>query len=261
MAGVVTGTDGATAGVRAGVVRGGIEAEGRARVNGGVDAETAGVAAGTAGVVGATVVAGVGEGGNETEGAAEGVGRGRIEADGRTRGEATGVGLAAVVTAGVGVGLDFAAGVGLAAGAAEGATVGVGFCAPGVGLDAVAGVCTGAVATVDRGAGEVPAAFSCGFTNRLGGAFGGGVASVRNFVRARSAAEESVIAVHPLSMLTSTTRSRTRRGLGISRTSVIGGADTSSWSPRSRAGAVSLLRCQCKCTRSIGRGPRACNSS
>jgi hypothetical protein len=93
---------------------------------------------------------------------------------------------------------------------------------------------------VAAGVAEVVAVeLSSGFTNVFGGALGGGVDSVRIFVRARSAAERSAI-VQPLSMFTSITRSFTRRGRGISRTSVIRGAEISSSSPRTIA-AVSVF--------------------
>jgi hypothetical protein len=159
---------------------------------------------------------------------------------GRTFGEAeaAGVALAAMVagvalaTATVGEGLVFRiAGVGLAvAGVAlADAVAGVGLAIAGAGLAAgVAGV-------VDA------VAVSTGFTNFFGGAFGGGVASARNFVRARSTAERSVTVVQPFSTFISTTRSFTRRGLKIFRTVLRTGTETSSSSPRTLA-CASVLR-------------------
>src|SRR5205085_7469399 len=66
---------------------------------------------------------------------------------------------------------------------------------------------------------------SAGGTNFFGGALGGGVASVFIFVRARSAADRSEIDVHPLSTFTSVTRSLTRRGRKIFRTSLRTGTE------------------------------------
>jgi hypothetical protein len=231
-----------------------------------ITGETAGtgvvVAAGAlAATSGAAVAAG------ETDGAIDGDGLGRIDGDGRTLtvadtagvGEATvgavaaGVGLAAF-TAGVGLGenlgrvlgvaLAAAAGVALAAAATvalgAAATVGEGLglvvtVAAGVGLAAIGADAAGVVAAVAAGvAGAV--VLSSGFTNVLGGALGGGVDSVRIFVRARSAAERSAM-VQPLSMFISITRSLMRRGRGISRTSVIRGTEISNSSPRTMAAA------------------------
>ena len=97
------------------------------------------------------------------------------------------------------------------------------------------GAAVEAGATVVAGVAEaVAAVVSVGFTNTFGGALGGGVASDRIFVRARSAAERSAM-VQPLSIFTSTTRSLIRRGRGMSRTSVITGAEISSSSPRTVA--------------------------
>jgi hypothetical protein len=237
-----------------GVVAG--SGEGRFRITG----ETAGaVTAGEgADASGAAVAAG------ETDGAIDGDGPGRIDGDGRTLtvadtagvGEATvaavaaGVGLAAF-TAGVALGenlgrvLGVTAGVALAAVAAVAlgeavATAGVGLglvviVAAGVGLAAAGADAAGVVAAVAAGvAGAV--VLSSGFTNVFGGAFGGGVDSVRIFVRARSAAERSAM-VQPLSMFNSMTRSLMRRGRGTSRTSVIIGTEISSSSPRTMAAA------------------------
>jgi hypothetical protein len=204
------------------------DAEAASVVLAAVAAEAAGVGL-AALALGAAVVAGVGVGltlatdGDGLAGVAAGVvdpagvalGLGLGVPDGRTRGdaEAAGVALAAVV-AGVGVGLTLA-------------TDG----------DCVAAVAAGAVDS----AGVADAVVSTGFTNFFGGPFGGGVASARIFVRARSTAERSVTAFQPLSMFRSTTRSLTRRGRTKSRTTVSRGTDTSSSSPRTLA-CVSVLR-------------------
>jgi hypothetical protein len=217
------GTDGFVAGVNEGVILTGIEGEGRTRFTGGTD--VIGVALNElTGVVGAGVVAGVAEA--AADGATDAVGCGLTDGDGRVRGVKAGVALADGVVAAAlvaGVALGAALMLALAAGEGDGRTrgekAGLGLAtvvAPAAG-DCAAGVAAGAVTVVSEG-----------FTNRFGGAFGGGVASVRNFVRARSAADRSVMAVHPLSMLTSTTRSFTRRGRGISRISVISGTDSAS---------------------------------
>jgi len=210
----------------------------------------------------------VGEGTGDA--AIEGLGLGLGVPDGRILGdvEAAGVALAATVADAAGVGLAFAtvgdgleaAGVGLAAlavGAAvvpgvgvglvlatdgEGLAATVGLAVAGVGLAVVAaGVVDPAGAVVVAGVADAVA--STGFTNFLGGAFGGGVASALNLVRARSAADRSLISDQPLSTLTSVTRSRTRRGRRIFRTSVRMGTDTSSSPPLTRAWA-SIFRCR-----------------
>ena len=161
---------------------------------------------------------------------------------------AVGVGLVFAID---GVGLVFAIdGVGLvAAGVVLGFAVtgvalgfgeaGVGLAEAGVALAVAAagvGLATAGVELAPVAAGVVEAdVLSTGFTNFFDGAFGGGVASARIFVRARSTAERSVTAVQPLSMFTSTTRSLTRRGLKILRTSLRTGTETSSSSPRTLA--------------------------
>ena len=137
----------------------------------------------------------------------EGLGRGRMLGDGRVLGEAEAAGL----------------------GAGEAAIVGAGVVAAlrgGVGLGATA---VGVAATVAAGVDE--AALSAGGTNFFGGAFGGGVASALILVRARSAAERSETEVQPLSTFTSVTRSFTRRGRKILRTSLRTGTETSSSVP------------------------------
>ena len=156
------------------------------------------------------------------------------------------MGLAAF-TGGVGLGVNLgrvlgvAAGVPVAATAAvalgEAATAGVGLAAleAGVGLAATGVDATGVLAAVATGVAET-VVLSTGFTNVFGGALGGGVDSVRIFVRARSAAERSAM-VQPLSMFISITRSLIRRGRGISRISVITGTEISSSSPRTMAAA------------------------
>jgi hypothetical protein len=60
-------------------------------------------------------------------------------------------------------------------------------------------------------------------------------------VRARSAAERSETDVHPLSTLTSATRSLTRRGRKIFRTSLRIGTDTSN-SPAVTRACISVFR-------------------
>jgi hypothetical protein len=231
--------------------------EGRFRTTG----ETAGVVAAGAG---AEASGGVGAGA-ETDGATDGDGLGRIDGDGRTLTVAytAGVGDAAVAevaagmglagfTAGVGLGVNLGRVVGLAAGVpvalvaavalGEAAAAGVGLAArvAGVGLAAGGADAAGVVAAVAAGvAGAV--VLSTGFTNVFGGALGGGVDSVRIFVRARSAAERSAM-VQPLSMFTSITRSFMRRGRGISRTSVMTGTEISSSSPRTMAAASVFCR-------------------
>jgi hypothetical protein len=156
---------------------------------------------------------------------------------GRTVGEVETAGVAlvagvALATATVGEGLVFAiVGLGLAlTGVALAVAVaGVGLTIAGVGLAA------GVACVVDA------VAVSTGFTNFFGGAFGGGVASARNLVRARSTAERSLISVQPLSTFTSTTRSFTLRGLKIFRTALRTGTETSSSSPRTLS-CASVLR-------------------
>jgi len=222
--GAAGGTDGFVAGVNEGVILTGIEGEGRTRFTGGTD--VIGVALNElTGVVGAGVVAGVAE--TAADGATDAVGCGLTDGEGRVRGVKAGVALAGGVVAAAlvaGVALGAALMLALAAGEGDGRTRGEkaglalatgAVVAPAAG-DCAAGVAAGAVTVVSEG-----------FTKRFDGAFGGGLASVRNFVRARSAADRSVIAVHPLSMLTSTTRSFTRRGRGISRISVITGTEMS----------------------------------
>jgi hypothetical protein len=81
---------------------------------------------------------------------------------------------------------------------------------------------------------------SVGGTNFFGGAFGGGVASVRIFVRARSAAARSETEVHPLSTFTSVTRSFTRRGREIFMTALRTGTETCSSLPLTRGGPSKL---------------------
>jgi hypothetical protein len=152
---------------------------------------------------------------------------------------AAGVGLGENLGRVLGVALAAAAGVALAAAAAvalgAAATVGEGLglvviVAAGVALAAAGADTAGVVAAVAAGvAGAVE--LSSGFTNVFDGALGGGVDSVRIFVRARSAAERSAM-VQPLSMFISITRSLMRRGRGISGSGRIAGSDISSSSPR-----------------------------
>ena len=197
--------------------------------------------AGAAGVVAAGGVA-------TGDAATDGLGRGLMLADGRTLGVGETAGVALTTAAGVGLS---ALGVGEAGAAAVGvglvfAIDGEGWVAAGVGL-AVAGVglVVAAAGVVDAAGVAEAAAASTGFTNFFGGAFGGGVASVLNFVRARSAADRSLISVQPLSTFTSATRSFTRRGRTTFRTSVRRGTETSS-SPPLILACISVFRCRRK---------------
>jgi hypothetical protein len=223
------------AGVMEGVVLNGTEGEGRT------------LAGGEALATGDAVAAGVGGG---AEGAIEGVALGVALGDGRilTVGEAARVGLAAVVAVAAGVAVATAAAVG--AGVAVAAAVGIAVAlAAGVALAAAAAV----AAAVGAGV-AVVVAVSRGLTNFFGGALGGGVASARIRLRARSAAARSAIAVQPVSIVTSITRSFTVRGRGISGTSTIAGTETSSSSPRTVAeNSASARDCRRKRYRSIGR--------
>lgn len=255
------------AGTMGGVARKSMAGEGRTL--GGVD--RAAVAAGDGDAAeGALVPIGEGDAGNDgsMEGVpfARGVEEGRVRTVGDATGaatvaEATGVALAAAAGLAVGVALAWAAGVvlaaavGLTVGVALALAAGVGLAATvavvvgvavareaGVGLDATGVGEAGADAGVVLAAGVVAAAAvaagvaavvaaSDGFTNRFEGALGGGVASALIFVRARSAAERSAIAVQPLSITTSATRSFTLRGRGMSGISTMTGVETSSSLP------------------------------
>jgi hypothetical protein len=273
-AGVVSGNEGAVSAGRAGI-------EGRVFGGGAIDtAGVAEIAALGEGAAGAGVVADDAEvaGAEETDGLGFtlGVWTGRVGGDAETAGVAlaadlAGVGLVTATVgegvlagAAVGVGLGFAIdGVGLAAAgvgllfALDGvglvaAGVALAFVVTGVGLAAVGdalavafagvGLAAAGVGLTAVAAGVVEAVVvSTGFTNFFEGAFGGGVASARIFVRARSVAVRSVAVVQPLSMFTSTTRSLTRRGRTISRTTVSSGTDTWSSSPWTLA-CVSIFR-------------------
>jgi hypothetical protein len=242
VAGVAGGLGTVATGAMEGVALWGMEGEGRTLVGG--EAIAFGVAVADA--------AGALAGGAATDGATEGVALGIAEGEGRTLtvGDAIGVALAAVavVAAGVALGATVAEGDGRvltegeAAGAVLAAVVAV---AAAVELGAVvaAGVAAGVTLAVE---------VSVGLTNFFGGALGGGVASALILVRARSAAERSAIAVQPVSIVNSVTRSFTVRGRGISGTSRITGADTSSSSPRIVADTPSTF-CRRKRYRSIGR--------
>jgi hypothetical protein len=189
----------------------------------------------------------VGRGWIRGDGDAAGVGLGNVVAAGRGVGLVTGFGVAAAVERGVGLVTGFGVAVAVAFGVAAGVAVAAAF-ASGVALGVTAGVALAAAGAVVVGAGAVVVAAvgagvadavvvdaSTGLTNFFGGAFGGGVASAFILVRARSAAERSAIAVQPVSMFNSMTRSLTRRGRGRSRTSVMTGAEISSSSPRTVA--------------------------
>jgi hypothetical protein len=213
----------------------------------------------------ATVAAGVAviDGGAVADEETDALGLDRGVLEGRNLGEAEaagvalaaavdGVGLAAAI---VGEAATVAAGVvvidggavadeetdalGLDRGVLEGRTVGEAepagvALAPPVAGGALGATIVGEAATVAAGVVD-DVAVSTGFTNFFGGAFGGGVASVLNLVRTRSAAERSLISVQPLSTFTSTTRSLTRRGLKMFRTVLSTGTETSSSSPRTLA--------------------------
>jgi hypothetical protein len=162
--GVVSGTAGV------GLIRAGIDGDGRVL--------------GVLETAGGTVAVAAGDA------AREGVGLGLVLGDGRVLGEAEAAGLGVAECAAVAAGIGFV----LRAGA----------------LVAVAAAVAVALAGVGEAA-EV-GSFSTGGTNFFGGAFGGGVASVLIFVRARSAAARSETEVHPLSTFTSVTRSFTWTG-------------------------------------------------
>lgn len=225
MAGVAAGlTVAVAAGAMEGVALNGMEGEGRTLAGGEA------IALGDAGAAGAVTdadgaLAGVAEGDAASDGAIEGVAFGMADGDGRIlmEGEATGLALAAVAA--------------VAAGVALGAAVAVTGVALAVVVAVAADVAAGVTVAVD---------VSVGFTNFFDGALGGGVASALILVRARSAAERSAIAVQPVSIITSATRSFTVRGRGISGSSTITGADTSSSSPRTVAGAISAFICNCR---------------
>lgn len=253
-----------------GLARGGIGGEGRGRITG--EEVAAGVAVATDAVdaaVGTTVAAGATDAATEGLGLGMGVGDGRVLTDGLAAGVGatdvltSGVAVAAAAAGALGVGLGFTLGelAGVALTAAAAVALGVdaiiggvalvpgGTLVIGVGdglglvLDVVTGVGLAAVAVGAIGvivaAGVAEVDVSSGLTNFFKGAFGGGVASVLILVRARSATERSAM-VQPLSMLSSMTRSFTRRGRGRSRTSVTTGTEISSSSPRTVA-AVSVF--------------------
>lgn len=203
---VLGGTIGKDAlGLGVGMDRGGIERDGRTLAEG--EAWAAGVA-----VAAGADAPGDEAGGVVGEGAMEGVGRSLL-------GEAV------------------ATGVALAAVAVVGAAVGVAECT-GEALGAVVAVAAGVGATVDAGVAD--AVVVAGGTNFFGGAFGGGVASARILVRARSAAERSDTEVQPFSTFTSVTRSFTRRGRKTLRTSLRIGTEICNSAPLTRGGPSKL---------------------
>lgn len=188
-----------------------IDGKGRVCTGGGIVAVGG---AGTTGRIAGEAVGAAVETGDEAGGR---VALGVITGDGRIRG--VGVADEAAVTLGRGLGATVAAGAAVALGRGVGAIVAIGRAVgatvaidPGVAVAAIAGGAAGATvaAAVAPTAGALGA--SAGFTNLFGGAFGGGVASALILVRARSAAERSVMAVQPLSTATSETRSLTLRG-------------------------------------------------
>ena len=219
--GVALGTEAVATGV--GLILTGIDAEGRvvgvAEIAG-VGVAAAAAAVGDGRVLGEAEATAVGVA--EIAAVAAGVGVARVLGEA----EATALGVAEIAAVAAGVGVALWAGVALGA-----------FVAAVVGLTAAAGV----IATVAAGVAEVAvvgavvAAVSAGGTNFFGGALGGGVASVLILVRARSAAERSEIDVQPLSTFTSATRSFTRRGRKIFRTSFRTGTETVNSPPLTRA--------------------------
>jgi hypothetical protein len=234
----VAGTAGVAVGARE--TDGAIDGLGRGMIVGDGRTRTEAAAAGVAGIDAAGVAAGVGLAAL-VAGVALGVNLGRVL--GATAGvalpAAAAVALGEAAVIGVVRVVAVAAGVGLVAGVDDGLGFVFGVAA-GVALAAAAADGAGVDAAVAAGVTEAVAVeLSSGFTNVFGGALGGGVDSVRIFVRARSAAERSAI-VQPLSIFNSITRSLTRRGRGISRTSVITGAEISSSSPRTVA-AISVF--------------------
>lgn len=163
---------------------------------------------------------------------------------GRVLGMAGVVAFSAAAAVALGAVAEVALGVAAGVAPVAGVDEGLGFVvadAAGVGLEAAVETEGEAAAVAAGVADAVAVELSSGFTNVFGGAFGGGVASARIFVRALSAAERSAIAVHPVSMLRSTTRSFKRRGRGISRISVMMGAEISSSSPRTVAMVTSAF--------------------
>ena len=248
----------------AGVAIGGIVADGRGftviegngRVTEGeTDAVGRGVDAGTVatGVVRAVAVA---NGELDITGETEAVGDGRI---GCTRGDADTVaaalaaGVIVAVVPGVAVAIGAAltagfvaeaSGVAVAAGVAltTGVALTAGFVADTAGVAVAATVAFAAGVAVDAGAlGDVS-----GFTNVFGGAFGGGVASDLIFFRARSAAERSAIAFHPVSIAICAIVSFTVCGRSIPGTLVITGAEISISSPRTLACNVASSISACR---------------
>lgn len=214
-------TDGAADGAidGEGLKRGG---DGRTLMVGDADTTGDGVAAGAVDAAGVGEVAGAAVALDSTD--AEGEGRVLTVADGEAAGEAE-----AVASAG---------GVGLA-------VVAVGLVAAVVAL----GVALGAAVAAGLAAGVSAVVVSCGFTNVFGGAFGGTVASAFILVRVRSAAERSVMAVQPLSITTSETRSLTVRGRWkpgmLPKTEIV----ISSSSPRTVAKGLSPLISFWRCNR------------
>jgi hypothetical protein len=188
-----------------------------------------------------------------------------MEGEGRTRGEAIALGVvvAGIVAEADGAIAGVAEGDATTAGAIEGEALGVTVgdgrllaVGDAAGVAIAAAVAAGVAVAADVADGVVAAAVdvSAGFTNFFGGALAGGGASALILVRARSAAERSAIAVHPVSIVTSITRSFTVRGRGISRTSTLAGTETSSSSPRTFAeNSASARDCRFRRYRSIGR--------
>jgi hypothetical protein len=260
-AGVVAGdTDGLATGVMEGDVLNEIEGEGRVRAAGETEAVGVAVAAGAVRDA-AGVVIGRAEEDTDADGATDAAGLGLTVGDGRIRTEGDTHGVALDDTVAVAAGADGVV-IGRAEGEADGSTdaVGLGLTVGdgrirtegntvGVALDNAAAVARGvvvAVAVAAGATGELGADVSSGLINFFGGALGGGVASVLILLRARSAAERSAIAVQPLSMTASATRSFTIRGRGMPGISTMIGADTSSSSPRTVAGAISAFICDCR---------------
>jgi len=203
----IIGTDALGNGV--GLIRTGIDGDGR--VLGVIETAGVGLAAAASATVG--------------DAAGDGVIVGATLGDRRVLGEAeaTGVGVAEVAAVGVSV--------------RAGAIVAVAEAAElGVALRAGAIVAVAAALVAGEGDAAEVGVVSAGGTNFFGGAFGGGVDSVLILARARSAADRSETEVHPLSTFTSITRSFTRRGRKIFRTSLRTGTEIWSSFPCTRGG-------------------------
>lgn len=181
---------------------------------------------------------GAADGPIEGEGrSAGGDGRIRTEGDADTIGDGVAAGAVDAAAEGDGRVLTEADGETVGAVVAVACTVGVGLAAAGVGLVAAT---VGLALAAAVAAGVAAVVVSCGFTNVFGGAFGGAVASAFILARVRSAAERSEIAVQPLSITTSETRSLTVRGRWNPGILLSNGTVITISSPRTVAAALSL---------------------